>query len=124
MATILIIDDDDQLRAMLRQMLERAGYAVTDASDGNEGLKLYRKQPADLVITDMLMPGKDGVETSSELLLNYSNIGKGQIIGLPGGGLKGFDYLSEVKSYGVCRTLSKPFCKQDMLEAVENVLNS
>ncbi|MGR3318867.1 MAG: response regulator [Candidatus Anammoxibacter sp.] len=120
MASILIIDDDDQLRGMLRQMLEHDGHTVTEARNGNEGVEFFSKDPSDLVITDMIMPGKDGVETSSELLLNHPAV---KIIGLTGGGLKGFDYLNEAKSYGVLRTLSKPFGMKEMLAAVDEVLN-
>ena len=56
MARILIIDDDPQILNMLRQTLEREGYEVIDASDGKEGLKLYRENPTDLIIADLIMP--------------------------------------------------------------------
>ena len=67
MKRILIIDDDTQLRQMLRQLLERQGYEVADAPDGREAMKLYRRSPADLIITDIIMPEKEGIETIIEL---------------------------------------------------------
>ncbi len=63
MSTILVIDDDEQGRDMLRQMLETAGYDVLEAADGEEGSKVYRENEPDLVITDIIMPFKGGLET-------------------------------------------------------------
>ena len=120
MALILIVDDDKQLREMLRKMLERAGHDVMDAENGKIGEELYCKTPADLVIMDMLMPEKDGVETTNELLLLNPDI---KIIALTGGGIQGFDCLREAKSYGAFRTLSKPFSKEDMLNTVNELLS-
>ena len=67
MALILVIDDEEQVRRMLRQMLERAGHEVLDAADGNEGIKLFRKRRADVVITDIIMPDKEGLQAIIEL---------------------------------------------------------
>lgn len=120
MSNILIIDDDNQLRSMLRQMLERDGYVVFDAKDGNEGLEIFNKEKFNLVITDMLMPEKDGVETTAELLIQDPDI---KIIGLTGGGVEGFDFLHQAKHYGIHRTLSKPFGKNEMLTTVRELLN-
>ena len=64
---LLIIEDEAQVRAMLRQMLERARHEVQEARDGNEGLRLFEEQPADLVITDLLMPEKEGLETIKDI---------------------------------------------------------
>ncbi len=63
MAHILIIDDEHQIRSMLRKVFESEGYIVTEASNGMEGLKCYYENPADLIITDILMPDKEGLET-------------------------------------------------------------
>ena len=63
MKLILIIDDDDLFRAMLRQMLESEGYEVLDAPNGMEGIRLYRAKPTDLIITDILMQEKEGFQT-------------------------------------------------------------
>ena len=61
MARILIIDDETQIRSMLRLMLERVGYEIAEAPDGIEGIRQYRENPADLIITDLIMPNKDGI---------------------------------------------------------------
>lgn len=92
MPLILIIDDDDQIREMLRQMLERAGYEVTDAPNGKVAMKLYREQPADLIITDLIMPGKEGIETIIELRRDFPEV---KIIAISGGGrIAPRDYLA------------------------------
>lgn len=62
MATILIIDDEKGIRKMLRQILESEGHQIVEANNGRKGLELYRQAPADLVIMDLLMPVKDGME--------------------------------------------------------------
>jgi len=62
MARILIIDDDVQILYALRHTLEREGYEVADAPHGKEGTRLYRENPADLIITDIIMPEKEGIE--------------------------------------------------------------
>jgi CheY-like chemotaxis protein len=63
MERILIIDDDPQILDMLGQILEREGYDIVKALNGKEGIKLYREDPVDLIITDIIMPEKDGIET-------------------------------------------------------------
>lgn len=65
MARILIIDDDDIIRRMLRLMLTKAGFDVLDAGDGKEGIELFRENDVDLVITDLIMPEKEGIEMIS-----------------------------------------------------------
>ncbi|MEK6632652.1 MAG: response regulator, partial [Nitrospirota bacterium] len=67
MATILIIDDEESIRHLLREVLEKAGHQVLEASNGREGLEIYQKHPADLVIMDLLMPDTDGLETTLQL---------------------------------------------------------
>jgi CheY-like chemotaxis protein len=91
MALILIIDDDNQFRAMLREMLERTGYEFLEASDGKEGLKLYRENP-----TDLIMPEKEGIETIIELRRDFPDV---KIIAISGGGqIDAEQYLSRLKS--------------------------
>src|SRR5210317_1834310 len=106
MPNILIIDDDNQFRTMLRKMVERNGYEVIEASDGKEGIKLYRKNPTDLIITDLIMPEKDGIETIQELRKDFPDV---KIIAISGGGRLGpHDYLHLAKMLGAQRTLTKP----------------
>ena len=71
---ILVIDDDDQMRVLLRQVMEWAGYEVTEAEDGREGMQKQRRQPADLVITDLIMPEQEGLETIGFLRKEYPQI--------------------------------------------------
>jgi len=75
MAKILIIDDDDQYRGMVRKILEKEGFSdIEEAADGSIGMKLFRKNPFDLVITDIFMPDKEGIETIMELTRDYPGI--------------------------------------------------
>jgi CheY-like chemotaxis protein len=120
MAHILIIDDDDQFRTMLRHLLERNGYEVTEASGGKEGIKLYRESPADLIITDLIMPDKDGIETIQELKKDFPDI---KIIAISGGGRLGpQDYLNLAKMLGARLTLTKPIELPELLKAIEELL--
>lgn len=117
---ILIIDDDDQFRAMLYEMLERSGYEVTEASDGKEGIKFYRENPTDLIITDLIMPEKEGIETIQELKQDFSDV---KIIAISGGGRVGpEDYLQLAKMLGAQRTLTKPVDRDELLKVVEELL--
>ena len=119
-ANILIIDDDNQFRTMLRKMLERNGYEVIEASDGKEGIKLYRKNPTDLIITDLIMPEKDGIETIQELKKDFSDI---KIIAISGGGRLGpQDYLHLAKMLGAQRTLTKPIELPELLKTIKELL--
>jgi len=121
MARILVVDDDKEVREMLRQMLERAGYEVVDACDGNVALKLYREQPTDLIITDLIMPNKEGIETIMELRRDFPDV---KIIAISGGGRIGpKDYLSSAKMLGARRILAKPLDRPKLLKAIEELLN-
>jgi CheY-like chemotaxis protein len=120
MPNILIIDDDNQFRTMLRKMVERNGYEVIEASDGKEGIKLYRKNPTDLIITDLIMPDKDGIETIQELRKDFPDV---KIIAISGGGRLGpHDYLHLAKMLGAQRTLTKPIELDELLKAIEELL--
>lgn len=120
MARILVIDDEVQVRTMLRQMLERSGYEVMDAEDGEGAIQLHREQPADLIITDIIMPGKEGIATISELLRNFPEL---KIIAISGGGRIGpEEYLDIARRLGAMRTLTKPIERKELLEAVQELL--
>ena len=120
MAGILIIDDDVQILDMLRQTLEREGYEVMDASNGRKGIRLYRKEPADLIITDIVMPEKEGLETIMELKKDFPEV---KIIAISGGGQIIPDhYLDSAKLFGAIRTFAKPFEHKELLEAVQELL--
>ena len=120
MAKILIIDDDDKFRTMLRQLLERNGHEIKEASGGKEGIKLYRENPTDLIITDLIMPGKDGIETIQEFKKDFPDI---KIIAISGGGRLGpQDYLHIAKMLGAQKTLTKPIELPELLKAIEELL--
>jgi len=122
MARILLIDDDDQFRMLLRKMLEKAGYKdIEEANDGRTGMKLFRQRPFDLVITDIIMPDKEGIETIMELTSEYPQM---KIIAMSGGGSVGPQgYLEMAKRLGASRTLEKPFKYSDFLDIVQELLN-
>ena len=118
-ALILIIDDDDQLRGMLREMLEHAGYEVTDASNGKEGIRLYRENPADLVITDLIMPEKEGIETIMDLRQEFPEV---KIIAMSGGGrVEPDSYLHMARGLGALCTLTKPLDRNALLRTVREL---
>ena len=120
MAQILIIDDDDQLRLMLRKTLERSGYEVVEAPNGKEGIKRFREMPCDLVITDLIMPEKEGLETISELKEDFPDI---KVIAISGGGRVGpNDYLHLAKMLGAQRTLTKPIELPELLKTIKELL--
>ncbi len=121
MKSILVIDDDIQVRQLLRQILEREGYYVLDAPDGNKGLKLYRQSPTDLIITDIIMPEKEGLETIRELKREFPDV---KIIAISGGGhnLDAKGCLNVVKHFGVDYIFSKPFDRKELLEAIQKLL--
>jgi DNA-binding NtrC family response regulator len=121
MARILIIDDDVHILRMLRQTLERKGYEVIEASNGKEGIRLYREEPADLIITDLIMPEKEGIETIKELRRDFPQL---KIIAISGGGRIGAEaYLPMAKKLGAMRTFIKPIAREELLEAVRELLN-
>lgn len=121
MARILIIDDDDQVRKMLRLTLNAAGFDVIEAQDGTVALKLFYQNPlVDLVITDLIMPEKEGIETIMEIRRNFPKV---PIIAISGGGrIDPSDYLSLAKKLGAQITLEKPFSRQDIIDAVNELI--
>lgn len=101
-------------------MLERAGYEVVEAGDGNEGIILYKSDPTDLVITDIIMPEKEGIETIIELKQDFPAL---KIIAISGGSrrLGAGNCLSYAAKLGVSRVLPKPFERATLLEAVREL---
>ncbi len=116
--SILLIDDNDQIRALLRRVLEEAGYFVIDAANGREGLRQFRQTPVALVITDLLMPDSDGLEVTMTLRRESPHV---KIIALTGGA--GEPNLLEVaKLLGAHRTMKKPLEMTELLKAVQQEL--
>ena len=105
----------------MAKVLGRAGYRVTEAGEGAEGLRLQRDEPADLIITDLIMPGKEGLETIMELRRQFPLV---KVVAISGGGRnKAGDYLPVAKKLGANRTLAKPFLPADLLSVVAELLN-
>ena len=122
MARILIIDDEPQIRSMLKLMLERDGYEVVEAPDGVAGIKVYRQNPADLIITDLIMPNKDGIGMIIDLKKEFPKV---KIIAMSGGGLNKPDgYLKGAKKLGAACTLTKPIDREEMLRVVAATLKN
>lgn len=120
MALILIIDDDDALRATMRKILERAGHEVRDAADGDRGLKIFREEGPDLVITDIIMPEKEGIETIQELREEDPEL---PILAVSGGGRADpSEPLTDAMLLGADETLAKPFGVDELREMVERLL--
>ncbi len=119
MARILIIDDDQDFREMLRLTLEDAGHEVEEAADGAEGCDRYGQGQHDLVITDIIMPGKEGVETI--ITLRKMDPGS-RIIAISGGGPSRTNYLQHAKKLGAAEFLVKPFRRHQLLDLIGGVL--
>jgi CheY-like chemotaxis protein len=122
MASILIIDDDLEILQVYSEILEREGYDVLAASDGREGMRLCRNRHVDLVITDIIMPEKEGLETIIELRRDLPHV---KIIAMSGGGQIGAEqYLPLAEKLGAQHTLDKPFTAVELLEAISEVLDN
>ena len=120
MARILVIDDDEQVLDMLYESLTREGYDVLKASNGEQGLRLYREESVDLIITDLIMPEKEGIETIIELRQDFPEV---KIIAISGGGRIGTkDYLNMAKIFGVQRTFTKPVAREQLLDAIRELI--
>jgi len=120
MSKVLVLEDDAKLRELLCEALEAAGYEVADEADGDAGLKAFKRSPADLVIADIFMPDKDGLDVIRELKADFSEV---KIIAISGGGRLDKDtYLMVASKMGADRVMGKPFEMHDLVEAVREVL--
>ncbi|MBM9511848.1 response regulator [Desulfogranum marinum] len=120
MKRILVVDDEDQIRTMLTQMLSQEGYEVHTAENGEHGMSLVGKYSFDLVITDMIMPVKDGLKFIMELVRDYPDL---RILAISGGGaIKAERYLTMAGYLGDIATLEKPFKRDVLLSLVSQQL--
>jgi CheY-like chemotaxis protein len=114
---ILVIDDEEDICVMTKLLLERAGHEVASACDGRVAIRLLAEQPFDLVITDMLMPERDGLEVMSELRRNHPAV---RIIASSGGGrVSSESYLHIARKSGAHALLPKPFTHKELLASIE-----
>ena len=113
---ILVIDDDELIRMACRNLLTKAGYEIIEATNGNDGVALFAQEKPALVITDMLMPDKEGLETISEIkALNKD----AKIIAISGGGnTKNMTFLGLARKLGAQATLDKPIKPVQLMQAV------
>ena len=120
MPQILIVDDSEEFRHMLRNVLQTAGYDVQDAPNGKAALELYRQHPFDLVITDLIMPEKEGLETIVEFRRIHQAV---KIIAISGGDrINAANNLAMAQKLGADRTLPKPFSPDEILNIVAQLL--
>ena len=120
MAHILVIDDERNVRESLSQALERTGHRVSLATNGNEGLAELQASRPDLVITDILMPEKEGMETIMEIHREWPEM---RIIAISGGGrMSNMTFLDAAQKLGATMVLKKPFSVHELLEAVSQCL--
>lgn len=122
MARILVIDDDADLREVMQETLVSAGHEVVLAPDGIQGLQSQRDRPADVVITDIFMPDKEGIETIRELRQEFPQV---KIIAMSGGGVhvRKPGYLTTASELGADVVLKKPFDQAVLLDSIKTVLN-
>jgi len=121
MAKILVLDDEPSILLMIKKMLEKAGHEVAMASNGREGMELFEKNKPDLLITDIIMPDKEGLETIFELRRKYPEL---KIIAISGGGTVGPEgYLPSAKIFGANIVMQKPLVLKEFLQAVSLLLN-
>lgn len=123
MARILIIDDNPVIRSMLRMMLEDGGHEVAEAGNGNAGLAQFRERAAEVVITDLFMPEKQGMETIEELIRIAPEV---KVIAISGGSgdlSDPHDYLNLARRMGAHATLRKPFQMDELLALIHRLLD-
>ena len=121
MADILLIDDDEMVRVTTRAMLEIGGHQVREASSGSSGIDQFRETRPDMVITDIVMPDMDGLETIQALFEISEDV---RILAISGGGrmLDSKTYLNVATRFGVKTVLKKPFLSTELLETVNDIL--
>jgi DNA-binding response OmpR family regulator len=120
MSLVMVVDDDPRIRTLLRRLLEDEGHDVAEAPDGEVAISLFKEEPADLVITDILMAEKDGCQTISELTREFPGL---RCIAISGGAKIGpFRYLMMAKNCGALRVVTKPFLAKEILGIVREIL--
>jgi CheY-like chemotaxis protein len=120
MACIVVIDDEEPIRRILRRALEQAGHEVLDASDGEMGLQVLGSHSADVVISDIFMPGLDGIQTLRQIRKQFPRI---KVIVISGGDSSGMlDLRRDAELLGAVKSLPKPFTTHEIVAVVNSVL--
>jgi DNA-binding response OmpR family regulator len=121
MAKILVLDDEPSILLMIKKMLEKAGHEVSVALNGKEGMVLFEKNMPEMLITDIIMPEKEGLETIFELRRRYPKL---KIIAISGGGrISPEGYLPGAKLLGADMVFQKPLVQKEFLDAISSLLN-
>jgi CheY-like chemotaxis protein len=119
MYKVLLVDDDQDFRLMLKKLLERNGYEVIDAANGIEALERFRQHQPKVVITDIIMPDMDGIETIIEIRKKYPGT---KLIAISGGGRIGpTNYLNAARALGASKVLTKPFDNEELLKILADL---
>ena len=120
MTRVLVIDDDKFVRASIRAVLESAGHIVADVGDADEGIAMQRANPFDVVIVDLVMPRKEGLETIRELKTGYPEL---PVVAISGGGdIVRKNFVQTATAFGANETLEKPFGGDELLSALNNAV--
>lgn len=120
MARILIVDDDEQIRYLFKRKLEQEGYEIFVEDDGGSGLQSFIENKPDLILLDIIMPGKEGIEVIREMVAMNPNV---KIIAISAGGRgNASDYLEYARRFGAKKVLEKPVDLTDLVIAVKDVL--
>lgn len=117
MGDILIIDDEPEIRSLIRAVLESDGHTITEASDGSEGINSLHESPVDVIITDIIMPGKEGLETINELRKMKSDV---KIVAMSGGRQ---NHLETAKLLGASKIIQKPFNNNSLILTIRELIN-
>lgn len=120
MARILVVVDEELARFTIREILVKAGHEIDEAENGDEAIKRQKAEPFDLIVTDIIMPGKDGIETIAELMHIHPSpiilaISAGGPTGVPG-------FLERAENAGAHHILAKPFSEEELVEKVDECL--
>jgi len=120
MARVLVIDDQDSIRRVVRRALEQDGHEVFDASDGELGMEILESHSFDIVITDIFMPGQDGIVTLRQVRKRFPEV---KVIVISGGDSTGMmDLRQDAELLGAVTSLQKPFNAREIMDVVRSVL--
>jgi len=120
LARILIIDDDPDVLRVLHNLFLAMGYSVEDAPDSATGIRKHHEKPFDLILTDIVMPDKEGISTIIELRHEYPDL---KIVAMSGGGdFEPYGYLDIARRVGADRTITKPFSAKEILNVMNELL--
>ncbi len=120
MARIIVIDDQEPIRRIVRRTLEQEGHEVLDASEGEMGMQLLERHTADVVITDIFMPGQDGILTLRQVRKQFPAV---KVIVISGGDSTGLlDLRHDAELLGAVKSLQKPFTAAELIQTVRDVL--